>query len=254
MNMRFKVWGWIPVIVTLCMIHVPSAGAHEFSGTKLSEGDIRPPASTNIQSSLKPAYSSTHITSGTQATKATARTAIHRTPKPLQYKVSSGDTLYRIARKFGVTVEAIQTANRLVNPNALTIGKPLAIPARGTTPETLLSGTKVVRKVFMAKLTAYTAGYESTGKKPSHPAYGITSSGAKVKEGRTIAVDPRVIPIGTTVYIEGIGLRQAEDTGSAIKGARIDVFIQDLKQARKFGVKKDVKVYVLAGSTDVAAL
>jgi len=61
--------------------------------------------------------------------------------------------------------------------------------------------------------TAYTAGPESTGKYPGHPAYGITKSGQPVVEGRTIAVDPTVIPLGTWVYIEHIGLRRAEDTG-----------------------------------------
>jgi 3D (Asp-Asp-Asp) domain-containing protein len=97
-------------------------------------------------------------------------------------------------------------------------------------------------------LTAYTAGEESTGKTKAHAAYGITKSGSKAEEGRTIAVDPAIIPIGTDVFIDGIGIRTAEDTGSAVRGARIDVFMEDLDQAVHFGVKRNVKVYVL--STD----
>lgn len=94
-------------------------------------------------------------------------------------------------------------------------------------------------------LTAYTAGAESTGKSEGHPLYGITASGAKVQEGRTIAVDPKVIPIGWWVYIEGIGLRRAEDTGGAIKGNKIDVFYESESYAKKFGRKKGYTVYVI---------
>ncbi|WP_053373393.1 3D domain-containing protein [Paenibacillus sp. FJAT-27812] len=102
---------------------------------------------------------------------------------------------------------------------------------------------KTVLKNFT--LTAYSAGVASTGKDSDHPDYGITASGSRVKEGRTIAVDPKVIPIGWWVYIEGIGFRRAEDTGSAIKGNKIDVYFDSNKTANKFGRKKGFTVYVL---------
>ncbi|WP_338709172.1 G5 domain-containing protein [Paenibacillus amylolyticus] len=95
------------------------------------------------------------------------------------------------------------------------------------------------------ELTAFTAGVESTGKDRGHPQYGITASGATVEEGRTIAVDPSVIPMGWWVYIEGVGYRKAEDTGSAVKGNIIDVFIEDLDSAILFGRQKNKKVYVI---------
>lgn len=95
------------------------------------------------------------------------------------------------------------------------------------------------------KLTAYSAGVESTGKSKSHPSYGITSSGTRVTEGRTIAVDPKIIPMGWWVYIEGIGFRRAEDTGSAVKGKKIDVYFDSEAYATKFGAKSGYKVYVI---------
>lgn len=177
------------------------------------------------------------------------QTAQLKSPQLLKYKVQSGDTLYRIAKQFQVSADAIQNENRIRNANLLQVGQELTIPTVNTVISTAVKKTssqQTIMRVLTAKLTAYTAGYESTGKRPSDPTYGITSSGAKVKEGRTIAVDPTIIPIGSTVYIEGIGYRKAEDTGSAIKGSRIDVYIKDLDEAVDFGVKKGVKVYVIS--------
>lgn len=102
-------------------------------------------------------------------------------------------------------------------------------------------------------LTAYTAGAESTGKNEGDPGYGVTASGTTVKEGRTIAVDTSVIPMGWWVYIEGVGLRRAEDKGGAIKGNKIDVYFDSVNVATKFGKKKGVKVYVIGPNKPTAS-
>lgn len=94
-------------------------------------------------------------------------------------------------------------------------------------------------------LTAYSAGEEHTGKTPDHPQYGITRSGTRATDGQTIAVDPKLIPLGSWVYIDGIGLRKAEDTGGAVKGKKIDLYYEDNEEAKKFGTKKGYKVFVL---------
>ena len=54
---------------------------------------------------------------------------------------------------------------------------------------------------------------------------GITASGEPTEVGTTIAVDPNVIPLGSIVYIEGIGLRIAQDIGGAINGNKIDILL-----------------------------
>lgn len=95
------------------------------------------------------------------------------------------------------------------------------------------------------ELTAYDAGFNSTGKNPGDPMHGITFSGAKVKAGQTIAVDPKVIPLNWWIYIEGIGFRKAEDTGSAIKGKRIDVYMTTEKSALQFGRQYGYTVHVI---------
>lgn len=71
-----------------------------------------------------------------------------------------------------------------------------------------------------------------------------TATGSKPKGGRTIAVDPRIIPFGSTVYIEGYGYFIAEDTGGAIKGNRIDIFIEDYNKAKQLG-RKTANVWIL---------
>ncbi|OXM83601.1 murein transglycosylase [Paenibacillus rigui] len=169
------------------------------------------------------------------------------TPQPLKYQVASGDTLYKIARDFNISITALLVENDIPDPKRLSVGQQLLIPDSEAIIPLPGGERQVVKQVISSTLTAYTAGVESTGKSPSHSAYGITYSGSRAEEGRTIAVDPNVIPIGTTVFIDGIGIRKAEDTGSAVRGARIDVFMDDVKQAINFGVKRNVKVYVLSG-------
>jgi len=104
---------------------------------------------------------------------------------------------------------------------------------------------KVKRMLNNVTLTAYSADYASTGKSKGDYGYGVTSSGTVVQEGRTVAVDPKVIPIGWWVYIEGIGFRRAEDTGSAVKGKKIDVYYDSETHANKFGLKRGYTVYVI---------
>ena len=75
---------------------------------------------------------------------------------------------------------------------------------------------------------------------------GITASGVKAREGITIAADWDVMPEGTIVEIEGIGYRIVQDTGSAIKGHRIDIYFEVHEDALDFGVQ-EVRVRVVLG-------
>ncbi|MGM0846870.1 MAG: 3D domain-containing protein [Bacillota bacterium] len=85
-------------------------------------------------------------------------------------------------------------------------------------------------------VTAYT-------NRPEEGTNGITASGNPTVAGRTIAVDPAVIPLGTKVEING-NIYTAEDTGGAIDNKRIDIFMEDLDAALQFGKQSlNVKVY-----------
>ena len=92
------------------------------------------------------------------------------------------------------------------------------------------------------KLTAYCPCYECS------EGYGrSTASGKKAQANHTIAVDPKVIPYGTTVIVERNGVYYeyvAEDCGGAIKNKRIDVFFDSHQTACNFGIKYG-NVYVI---------
>jgi 3D (Asp-Asp-Asp) domain-containing protein len=102
--------------------------------------------------------------------------------------------------------------------------------------------TRFVRVLKMTA-TAYDATFKSCGKHPEDPNYGITYSGLRVKPG-IVAVDPKVIPLGTHLYVEGYGEALAADKGGAIKGNRIDLYYESPKDVARYG-KRTVKVYVL---------
>lgn len=100
--------------------------------------------------------------------------------------------------------------------------------------------TKNGRSRGQYKLTFYCPCSQCSGKWGSG-----TSSGTRAAEGRTIAVDPRKIPIGSRVFIEGYGDFIAEDVGGAIKGNKIDVFVNSHSRCYELGVQY-ANVYVMS--------
>lgn len=98
-------------------------------------------------------------------------------------------------------------------------------------------GKKVSLGTFT--LTAYCNCKKCCGKWAGSP----TKSGVMPKQGRTIAVDPTVIPLGTRVEIRG-NTYIAEDTGSAIKGKKIDIYFDSHSEANKFGRQK-AEVFII---------
>ncbi|WP_425313233.1 3D domain-containing protein [Paenibacillus mangrovi] len=122
------------------------------------------------------------------------------------------------------------------------VKKPGAVAVTAPKQEQIIHTLKVMA-------TGYTAGYESTGKRPSHPQYGITYSGVKVRRDKntisTIAADPRVFPLGTVLYIPEYGYAVVADVGSAIKGKKIDLYFATTKQVYKEWGKKEVEVQVI---------
>jgi 3D (Asp-Asp-Asp) domain-containing protein len=89
--------------------------------------------------------------------------------------------------------------------------------------------------------TAYDPGPESNGAGN----VAATFTGERARFG-IAAVDPKVIPLKSLLYIEGYGPALAADIGGAIKGRRVDLCFNSTREANAFGVKK-TRVYLLSG-------
>jgi len=146
--------------------------------------------------------------------------------------------------------DGVEVAKQIVDENIVE-GAVNEIVEKGTLTLVAVSrgNTRQYSQVLSMTATAYSAGFSSTGKRPGDKYYGITASGTKVGPG-VVAVDPKVIPLGTKLYIESTdgtphyGVASAEDTGGAIKGNKIDLFFETPQEVKKFG-RRTVKVYVI---------
>ena len=193
--------------------------------------------------------------------------------EPDLYVVEPGDNLYRIALEHNISLESLMSWNNLTSDliypddelivrnseeslevaNAESERKVAAFtapvvvsappepknpepkaPEPDVTPPAESSGEEMF--VTATAYTAYCPGCSGT------TAYGIDLRANPNQ--KVIAVDPRIIPLGTKVWVEGYGEAIAGDTGGAIKGNKIDVFIPSYDNAMAWGVKK-VKLRVL---------
>lgn len=133
----------------------------------------------------------------------------------------------------------------------------ITLPEPEITPQSVLRRSEPSTELF--EVTAYDLSIQSCGKSETHPEYGITASGLNIdnKEWpstRVVAVDQKVIPLGSYIAIEFVeseyskynGIYTAVDTGSAIKGNKIDLFLGEYtyEQCMQFG-RTDAYVSIL---------
>lgn len=105
-------------------------------------------------------------------------------------------------------------------------------------PNTQTSTSTQGTNLGQFKITAYCSCSSCCGKGSS----GKTASGTTPMAGRTVAVDPKIIPLGSKVIIDG-HTYIAEDTGGAIKGNKIDIYFSSHQEALNWGVKhKNVSI------------
>ena len=123
-------------------------------------------------------------------------------------------------------------ATSLVGPGH--IQSAAAEPLLADSDDDLAEGGEPQGRSFMARLTGYSHGSR-------------TASGTPVRWG-VVAVDPRVVPLGSRLMIDGFeDVFTAEDTGGAVRGNQIDVYFPDVQAALRFGVQNRM-VTVLGAS------
>lgn len=133
--------------------------------------------------------------------------------------------------------EVILEDGKMVAKNLLErvlVKKPVSQIVLAGTSQTVSRGNQTIN--FEKSLTVSATAYTHTGQN--------TYTGIAPKVG-IIAVDPKVIPLGTRMYIDGYGYATAMDIGGSIKGNRIDVFLDTKEECMKWGRRK-VQVFILA--------
>ena len=146
-----------------------------------------------------------------------------------------------ISKEYEVTLENGKEVSRVVlnekklkdkQDKVVSVGtkaKPIQVASRGS---------ENGKEIYVTS-TAYTASCNGCS--------GTTATGVNLHanpNAKVIAVDPRVIPLGSKVYVEGYGYAIASDTGGAIKGNKIDVFFPSKSDAYRWG-RKTVKIKIL---------
>ncbi|MFC6041250.1 LysM peptidoglycan-binding domain-containing protein [Paenisporosarcina macmurdoensis] len=183
------------------------------------------------------------------------------------YVVVKGDSLYKIAKKHNISVENLMTMNdissELIFPgDQLVLQGTKVASAHKTAPQaasnTATAPTSApVQKAASAPVAvkapaSSTQGKEMTVTATAYTAYctgcsGTTATGIDLRANpnlKVIAVDPKVIPLGSRVWVEGYGEAIAGDTGGAIKGNIIDLFMKDRQDALNWG-RQTVTIKVL---------
>ncbi len=172
-----------------------------------------------------------------------------RIPFSVKYELSRTVGAGRMVKKQDGKDGAVIKTFKVVIENGKPVGKELVSTTRteptdcvyliGKTGFESSRGTWVRSKVIDMVATAYEPYAGISRKGPPRTASGI------IARFGVVAVDPRVIPLGTMVFVEGYGFAKAADTGGAIKGHRIDLCFPTEGQARQFGRRK-VKVHILS--------
>jgi N-acetylmuramoyl-L-alanine amidase len=177
--------------------------------------------------------------------------SLELTPEPEQemYTVIEGDNLYRIALNHNISLDTLTSLNDLTG-DLIHPGDVLIISGDEEDIETVEIESDTITAVFSPSPTpsppSVSDGREMLVTATAYTAYctgcsGTTAYGIDLRSNphlKVIAVDPKIIPLGTRVWVEGYGEAIAGDTGGAIKGNKIDVFIPSYDNAMAWGVKK----------------
>ncbi len=263
------------VIVALCAgamsLHIPACSGRPVSGTIVAARSdaIAIAAEAGIASSLQVSAKITHtsetvkLVTGVERQSATPHgvlsyagqpsfvqvreqmlSIVERIPYEMQYRPEQSTVGGRVVVLKTGTGGERQRVFRLTYENGSLESVVLVsdFQVQPTGGDAIAVGTSVYRggatRELYVEATAYTPSVQETDSDPW-----TTASGMKSGLG-VVAVDPRVIPLGSKLYVEGYGYAIAGDTGGAIRGNRIDVFFYSQEEMVTWG-RRWVRVFVL---------
>lgn len=153
------------------------------------------------------------------------------------HTVKAGETLYSISKKYNTSVSAIKEMNGITS-DIINLKQVLKLPENAVSKVSNVKES-TSEKTLKMTATAFTASCKGCS--------GITKTGINLLKNpgaKVIAVDPKIIPLGKKVWVEGYGVAIAGDIGSAIKGNKIDVFVSKKATAYDWG-RRTVTVKIL---------
>ncbi len=214
----------------------PVEGLLMAAGFTLGGGDrVEPEGSVSPRSEIRIFRETSNLDRGSTGTGREIVTAIPDEGAPCSHAGS------REAANPGLS-GALEGAHEMLNiVGRIAINSVIEVTATAYCPGTPGSGCPLNSQGHAFCTGCYNDGYTYTGKKA------VQGEGT-LESPRMIAVDPRIIPLGSLVYLEGIGFAIAEDIGGAIKGNRIDLFFDLHQDTSKFGLQKGIRLYLLAGN------
>jgi 3D (Asp-Asp-Asp) domain-containing protein len=136
--------------------------------------------------------------------------------------------------KYADNIKKIITGNIPVNEKIIVKKEPVIISK---------TETEIVEWYYFTA-TGYSANDSTQGTDNK------TATGKEVYEG-IIAVDPKIIPLGTAVEIKNLGKFIAEDTGGKIKGNRVDIYFNSKEEAKEFG-KQNIWLRIITDKNEIA--
>ncbi|SFX67735.1 3D domain-containing protein [Thermoactinomyces sp. DSM 45891] len=158
--------------------------------------------------------------------------------------IKKGDTLYRLAKIHGTSVQRIVELNQIADPSKVRVGQSIRIMKNGkqvtnTSQNFLPSGSKTDSSIQTFWHRGKVLG-EFSVVAMTPPIQSKSSL-----SGVTIGVDPKVIPVGSRVYLPTIGYRTARDAEGRVHGNQIELYVESTAKARQIGTKEKMLLEVV---------
>ncbi|SDZ26364.1 LysM peptidoglycan-binding domain-containing protein [Thermoactinomyces sp. DSM 45892] len=155
--------------------------------------------------------------------------------------IQKGDTLYRLAKTHGTSVQKIVELNQIADPSKVRVGQSIRI---------MRNGKQVVQNSVPSESKTESSIQTSWHRGKVLGEFSVVAMTPPIQSksslsGVTIGVDPKVIPIGSRVYLPTIGYRTARDAEGRVHSNQIELYVESTAKARQMGTKEKMLLEVV---------